>query len=121
MLLGAGGWIRREWGQLCWSFSDWGAGVQAFVFVACPADIMRLLGLGAGWRGWAVGCGLASVREMALVAAMFAIGVAACDRGGRVLHGRGGAYRCFIWDLSSCSEYRIVFSIVGSRCEGFSL
>ena len=56
--------------------------MHAFVFVACPADIMRLLGLGAGWRGWAVGWGLASVREMALVAAMFAIGVAACDRGG---------------------------------------
>ena len=78
--------------------------MQAFVFVACPADIMRLLGLGAGWRGWAVGWGLASVREMALVAAMFAIGVAACDRGGRVLHGMGWAYRCFSWDLSSCSE-----------------
>ena len=58
--------------------------MQAFVFVVCPADMVRLLGLGAGWRGWAVGWGLAYVREMALVVSMFAIGVAACDRGGGV-------------------------------------
>jgi len=77
--------------------------VKAFVFVACPADMVRLLGLGAGWRGWCVGWGLASVREMALVAAMFAFGVAACDRGEGVLHGLGWAYRCFNWNLSSCS------------------
>ena len=77
--------------------------MHAFVFVACPAGMVRLLGLGAGWRDWGVGWGLASMREMALVAAMFAIGVAACDRGERVLHGLGWAYRCFRWDLSSCS------------------
>jgi len=59
------------------------------------------------------------VREMALVAAMFAIGGGACDGG--VLHGMGWAYRCCKWDLSSCSVYRLVFSIVGSRCVGFSL
>ncbi len=76
--------------------------MQAFVFVACPADMARLLGLGAVWRGLGVGWGLASVREMALVDAMFAIGVAACDGGG-VLHGMGWAYRCFNWNLSSCS------------------
>ncbi len=95
--------------------------MQAFVFAACPADMVRLLGLGVGWRGWGVGWGLASVREMALVAAMLAIGVAACDRRERVLHGMGWAYRCFSWDLSSCSVYRLVFSIIGSRCVGFSL
>ena len=102
-LLGAGGWIRRVWEQLCRSFADWGSGVQAFGFVACPADMVILLGLGAVWRGLGVGWGLAYVREMALVAAMFAIGVAACDRGERMLHGMGWAYRCFRWDLSSCS------------------
>ena len=61
--------------------------MHAFVFIACPADMVRLLGLGAGWRGMGVGWGLASVREMTLVLAMFAIGVAACDGG--VLIGMG--------------------------------
>jgi hypothetical protein len=68
--------------------------VQALVFVACPADMVRLLGLGAGWRGLGVGWGLAFVRDMALVAAIFAIGEAACDGGWEVLHGMGWAYRC---------------------------
>ena len=69
--------------------------MQAFVCVACHADMLRLIELGSGWRGWGVGWGLAFVREMALVAAMFAIGLAACDRGERVLHGMGWAYRRF--------------------------
>ena len=75
--------------------------MQAFGFVACPADMVILLGLGAGWRGLGVGWGLAYVREMALVAAMFSIGLSACDGG--VLHGMGWAYRCCSWNLSSCS------------------
>jgi len=60
--------------------------VHAFGFGACPDDMVRLLGMGAGWRGLGVGWGLALVREMALAAAMFAIGVAACN-------GEGGATR----------------------------
>ncbi len=63
--------------------------MQAFVFVACLADMVRLLGLGAGWRGLGVGWGLAFVREMALVAAIFAIGVATCDGGGVTRNGVG--------------------------------
>ena len=66
-----------------------GVGVQAFVFVACPADMVRLLGLGAGWRGLGVEWGIAYVREMALATVMFTIGVAACDGGGVTRNGMG--------------------------------
>ena len=63
--------------------------MQAFVFVACSANMVRLLGLGAGWRGLGVGWGLAYVREMALATAMVTIGVAACDGGGVTRNGMG--------------------------------
>ncbi len=63
--------------------------MHAFVFVACPAHMVRLLGLGAGWRGLGVGWGLASMRDMALAAAMFAIGMAACNGGVVTRNGMG--------------------------------
>jgi len=94
--------------------------VLAFVFGACLTVMMRLLGMGADWRGMDVGWGLSHVRKLALADAMFAIGVAACNGGG-VLRGVGWAYSFCNWDLSLCNVYYLVLSDVGSRCVAFSL